>query len=113
MAKHTLKILRCSKTIFAKSSTLDVLKCPKKYQLLVRLILLLPTFNTSPKSIDPMQNTSPFFNNPLPHPTIKLWRIKTFKTGFKRLSILSKFWQLRKFQGVGAEVTSLCTKINM
>ena len=39
-----------------------------------------PTINTSPKSIDLMQNTSPVFNNPLLLPIITLRRIKTFKT---------------------------------
>ena len=50
-----------------------------------------PSYNTSPKSIDLIHNTSPIFNNPLPHPTIKIRRIKIFKTGFRKLSILSKF----------------------
>ena len=45
------------------------------------------TINTPLKSIDLMQNTSPFFNNPLTHPTIKLPRIKIFKTGFRKLSV--------------------------
>ena len=44
-----------------------------------------------PKSIDLMQSTGPLFNNPLPHSTIKLWKIKTFKIGFRKLLILSKF----------------------
>ena len=67
-------------------------------------ILLLPTINTSLKSIDLMQNTSPLFNNPLLHPTIKLRRIMTFKTGFRKLSILSKVWEWRIWQGVGRGV---------
>ena len=37
-----------------------------------------------------MQYTSPLFNNPLPHLTMKFRRVKTFKTGFRKLSILSK-----------------------
>ena len=34
--------------------------------------------------------SAPLFNNTLPHPTIKLQRIKIFKTGFRKLLILSK-----------------------
>ena len=49
-----------------------------------------------------MQNTSPLFNNPLsPHPTIKMPRMKIFKTSFRKLLILSKFWKWRIWQGVG------------
>ena len=47
-----------------------------------------------------MGNTSPLFNKPLTHPTIQLWKIMTFKTGFKKLSILSKFLEWRIRQGV-------------
>ena len=35
--------------------------------------------NTSPKSLDLMQNTSPLLNNPLRYSTIKLRRIKILK----------------------------------
>ena len=52
-----------------------------------------PLTKISPKSIDLMQNTSPFFNKLLPRPTMKLWRIKISKSGFRKLSILSKFWE--------------------
>ena len=45
------------------------------------------TITTSPESIDFIQST----NNPLTHPTIKLRRIKIFKTDFTKLSNLSKF----------------------
>ena len=55
------------------------------------------TSNTSPNrfdnSIDLMENTSPLVNNSLPYPTIKLPRIKIFETGFRKLPILSKFWE--------------------
>ena len=37
----------------------------------------------------PVQDTSPFFNNTLPHPTIELTRTKIFKTSFRKLSILT------------------------
>ena len=46
-----------------------------------------PTINTPLKSRDLMQNTSPFFNNPLTHRAIKLPRIKIFKTGFRKLLV--------------------------
>ena len=51
-----------------------------------------------------MQDTSPLFNNPLLHSTIELRRIKIFKMGFKKLSILSKFWEWHKWQGVGGHL---------
>ena len=47
------------------------------------------TVNTSPKSIDLMENTSPLYNN---HTAMKLQRIKMFEKGFRKLFILSKFW---------------------
>ena len=48
---------------------------------------------TSSKSIDLIQNTSPLFNNPLTYHTRNLQRIKIFKTGFIKLSILPEFWE--------------------
>ena len=50
--------------------------------------LPIPTLNASPKFIDLMENNSPIFNNPFPHCTIKIWRKKIFKTGFRKLLIL-------------------------
>ena len=47
------------------------------------------TVNTSPKSIDLMENTSPLYNN---HTAMKLQRIKMFEKGFRKQFILSKFW---------------------
>ena len=40
---------------------------------------------------------------PPPHPTVKLRRIKIFRTGFRKLSILSKFWEWSIWQGVRGE----------
>ena len=42
------------------------------------------TINTSPESIDLMQNTSLVLVSPSTHPTIKLSRMKIFKTGFRK-----------------------------
>ena len=39
----------------------------------------LVTVNTSPKSIDLLENTSPLYNN---HTAMKLQRIKMFEKGF-------------------------------
>ena len=53
-----------------------------------------------------------------PHPKIKLSRIQIFKIGFRKLSILSKFWEWCKWQGVRGS-SCLCyyealrTKIDM
>ena len=63
----------------------------------------LPNINTSAKSIDLIQNTNPFFNKSLTHPTMKLPRIQIFKTDFRKLSILSKFWECRIWQEFGGE----------
>ena len=58
--------------------------------------------NTSSKSIDSMENTSPLFNNSLTPPyTITLQRIKISKTGFRKLPILSKLWEWRIWSGWG------------
>ena len=70
------------------------------------------------KSIDLMQNTSPVFNTPSSHPTIKLPRMRIFKTGFRKLSILSKFWKWHIWQGVRRSscfphYDALHTKISM
>ena len=42
------------------------------------------TINTSPESIDLMHNTSLVLVSPSTHPTIKLSRMKIFKTGFRK-----------------------------
>ena len=52
-----------------------------------------PPINTSPKSLYLMEDTSPLCNNPLPHPTTELERIKIFKTNFRKPSTLLKFWE--------------------
>ena len=57
--------------------------------------------NTSSRFIDLMRNTrNTLFNNPLIYRTIQLPRIQIFKTEFRKLSILSKFWEWRIWQGV-------------
>ena len=53
-----------------------------------------------------------------PHPTIKLPRIQMFKIGFRKLSIVSKLREWRKWQGVGESsclrhCDALRTKIDM
>ena len=58
----------------------------------VTFINLTLNINTDTKSKDLSQNASPLFNKSPPHSTIKLPRIQIFKTGFRRLSIFSKFW---------------------
>ena len=70
------------------------------------------------KFIDLIKNTSHLFNNPLPHHAIKLHRMKIFKIGFRKLSILSKFWEWCILQGVGwssclRHYDTLQTKIGM
>ena len=58
-----------------------------------------PDINTSTKSEDLKQNTSSLFSiTHRPHPTTKLPRIQMFKTDFRKLSILSKFWEWRKWR---------------
>ena len=47
-----------------------------------------------------IQNTSPLLITPSPHPTINFPRMRIFKTGFRKLSILSKFWKWGIWQGV-------------
>ena len=42
---------------------------------------------------------APSLITPSPHPTITLPRMRIFQTGFKRLSILSKFWKKHIWQG--------------
>ena len=104
---ETVKHLSCSllqnelqpKAISAKKSALDVWEGPKKCQLLLWWILpqiLAPSLNLKILCRIP----APSLTTYLPHPTIKLPRIQIFKTGFRKLSILSKFWELRKWQGV-------------
>ena len=41
---------------------------------------------------------------PSPHPAITLPRTMIFKTGFRKLSILSKFYEWRMLQGVGGRL---------
>ena len=65
-----------------------------------------------------MDNTSSLFNNSLSNSTAKLWRIKIFKTGFRKLWILSKFWEWRIWQEVCGSsclrhYDALRTKIDM
>ena len=83
------------KTISAKKSTLDVWKSPKQYQLLLWWTLL--------QILTPPLNLKIWWRTPAPslityllHPTIMLPRTQIFKTGFRKLSILSKFWEWRK-----------------
>ena len=58
-----------------------------------------PTINSSPKSLDLKQNTRLLLNNHLPHPRIKLGRIKIFKTSFRKLS--TKICESCIWQAVG------------
>ena len=60
----------------------------------------LSNISTSTKSRDLIQNTSPSLKTHSPHTTIKLPRIQIFKTGFRKLWILSKFWEWCIRQGV-------------
>ena len=114
---ETVKHLSCSllqnelqpKTISAKTSALDVWEGPKKCQLLLWWILpqiLTPSLNLKILCRIP----APSLTTHLPHPTIKLPRIQIFKTGFRKLSILSKFWELRKWQGVVMVRGSSCLR---
>ena len=52
---------------------------------------------------DLMQNTSPFFNNSptSPYNWLTKNRVQIFKTGFRKLLILWKFWEWCKCQRVG------------
>ena len=60
----------------------------------VALMNPIPNIKTFTKSKDLMQNTIPLFNiTHTPHPTIKLPRIQIFNTGFRKLSILLKYWE--------------------
>ena len=77
-----------------------------------------PTVNTSSTSIDLMQNRNPFFNNSLLRHSIKLWKIKIFRTGFRKLWIFSKFWEWSIWQREGESsclrhYDALRTKIDM
>ena len=63
-----------------------------------------PTINSSPKSLDLKQNTRLLLNNHLPHPRIKLGRIKIFKTSFRKLS--TKICESRIWQAVGGGESS-------
>ena len=74
------------------------LKYLKPYKLMPTITLI----NTFPKSKDLVPENSLFFHNSLAHhPAIELRRIKIFKAGFSKLSIFSKFWERRKWLGVG------------
>ena len=105
------------KTISAKKSTLDVWEGPKEYQLL--LWWILPQILTPPLNLKIWcRIPAPSLITHPPHPTIKLPRIQIFKTGFRKLSILSKFWEWRKWQGVRGSsclryYDALRTKIDM
>ena len=89
------------KTIFAKKFTLNVWESPKQYHFL--LWWILPQILTPPLNLKIWcRIPAPSLITHPPHPTIKLPRIQIFKTGFRKLSILSKFWEWRKWQGVGS-----------
>ena len=66
-----------------------------------------PNINTSTKSINVMQKTNPSLITRSPYPAIQLLRIQIFKTDFRKLSILSKFWEWRIWQGMGVGFASL------
>ena len=57
-----------------------------------------PNINTSTKSINVMQKTNPSLITHSLYPAIQLLRIQIFKTDFRKLSILSKFWEWRKWR---------------
>ena len=107
------------KTISAKKSTLDVWEGPKEYQLL--LWWILPQILTSLNLKVWYRIPAPSVITHPPHPRIKLPRIQIIKIGFRKLSILPKFWEWRKSRGsVGGGGSSyLChydalrTKIDM
>ena len=103
---ETVKHLSCSllqnelqpKTISAKTSALDVWEGPKKCQLLLWWILpqiLTPSLNLKILCRIP----APSLTTHLPHPTISYPEYRYLKR-FRKLSILSKFWELRKWQEV-------------
>ena len=52
---------------------------------------------------------APSLITPSPHPTINLQRIKIFKTGFRKLSILSKLWEWYKWERGGRLVCVIMT----
>ena len=72
----------------AKKSTLDVREGLNEYQTLLWWIL-----HPAPSLITHSSD-----------PTIKLPRIQIFKTGFRKLSILSKFSERCKWHGVGGHL---------
>ena len=83
-----------------KKSALDVWEAPKEYQLLLWWIL--------PQILAPPLNLRIWCRRPVPslithpnHPTIKLPRIQIFKTGFRKLLILSKFREWCRWWGWG------------
>ena len=83
-----------------KKSTLDVWEGSKEYQLL--LWWILPQILTPPLNLKIWCRTpAPFLITHPPLSTIKLLRIQISKTGFRKLSIMSKIWDWRKWQGVG------------
>ena len=88
------------KTISAKKIYFNIWEDPKEYQFL--LWWILPQILTTPLNLKIWCRTpaSSLITHP-PHPTIKLPRIQILKTGFRKLSILSKFWEWRKWQEMG------------
>ena len=83
-----------------KKIHLNVWEDPKEYQFL--LWWILSQILTTPLNLKIWCRTpAPSLITHPPDPTIKLPRIQIFKTGFRKLSILSKFWKWRKWQEVG------------
>ena len=86
------------KTIFAKKFTLNVWESPKQYHLL--LWWILPQILTPPLNLKIWcRILVPFLLTHPPHPTIKLPRRQIFKTDFRKLLILPKLCEWRKWQG--------------
>ena len=71
-------------------------------------MLLRGLMNPTPPIINTLLNLliwcripAPSLMTPSPHSTIKLSWIKILKTGFRKLSIFSKFWKRNIWQGLG------------
>ena len=92
------RLTACSRKQFPQKSTLDAWEGSKEYQLL--LLSILPQILTPPLNLKIWcRIQAPSLITYPPHPTINLPRKQTFKTGFRKLSILSKFWEWCKWKG--------------
>ena len=94
------KLTAYSRKQFCKKFHLWCFKGPWIIATLTLMNPAPPTINAPPSSIDLMQIIPSLITSSL-HPKIKLRRIKIYKTGFRKLSVLSKLWEWRIWQEVG------------